>query len=492
MRQLVWIVCLGIALVAPASAQAQVTAASGWIYSSQEVSETTVSCLASAPGGFFVGVGPQDFSFPPTPATQRILFVNENGDERVVADGFNALGDCLYDPSRDMLFATDNGGDFAFGRSESSATGDTVYGIRRATRRTETRPASDFELLPSGSIPFAANVIFDGAGDLLISSPAGPNRGSVIRVEIEGRKATGASEFIDGLDYVGGLVVDSDGSILVADADAATFQTIIRRYDIDGDKVERVFGPKDTYGSFELGITPTGELIATGGGSPAAVVRDDRLVRPLVEGLGDPEAFSNSLSIDPVSGRVSFLASTFTGAEIDRSIHNLVRIKEMEAGGQGPEENECLLEFYGVHFREPKLNQRIDIAECHDGDPTCDADGVVNDACIFPVGFCVDVEDTRYRSCSPIDIIDLHLEEKKPLGHLAEAVGRARNALPITGPTCFHSDGIRIRLKVKRSGERRARSKVVRMDVRADPPKQRIDNDEFRMRCLPPLPPLVF
>ncbi|MBC8292109.1 MAG: hypothetical protein H8E45_02975, partial [Proteobacteria bacterium] len=82
---------------------AQVSAQAGYIYDSQLLGDTTQGCVAAAPGGIFVAVGP---GF--TAGAQKLVFVTPSGAERVVATGFNSISDCVYDSAGDAPFLADN------------------------------------------------------------------------------------------------------------------------------------------------------------------------------------------------------------------------------------------------------------------------------------------------------------------------------------------------------------------------------------------------
>lgn len=480
MRKALAIVSMGLLATTAGQVEAEVDTAGGWIYEAQEISEFVDGCVAGAAGGTFVAVGPQNFSFPPPSGTRSILFVSETGTERVVATGLNSVSDCAYDRASDVLYVVDNGGEFP-----EAATGDTVLALPGVSTATGLN-AADFELLPAGSIADGSSITFDANGDLLVTTATGDGQGDVVRINTEG-EAMLSSLITDAFDFTGGITFDVDGSMLVADSDSVSFKSRIHRFDAAGNPIEVFSGPTAKHGSFDLAVTPDGKILATGSGTPLGLVRNrDRRVRRVVTGLGDPTAFSGSVDVDPRTGRATFAASTFSGAAIDRSLHKAVRVRHLEPGKlvPGDRRTECLLEFYGVTFEEPVLNQRMDLAECVDGDP-CDADGMVNDVCVFPVGFCASVKDSRYRRCAPLDITSVELLSSAT-PELVETVARANAELPLEGGRCFFSDGVAVPLKITKRGFRRAQTRPVRMRVLADPPSLRTDRDEMRLRCLPP------
>jgi hypothetical protein len=64
--------------------------------------------------------------------------------------------------------------------------------------------------------------------------------------------------------------------------------------------------------------------------------------------------------------------------------------------GGGPPRSDCYLEF-DVQARE--LSARI--AECTDGDPTCDLDGACDGGCRFGVAVCLNQHDPSLPNCTP-------------------------------------------------------------------------------------------
>jgi hypothetical protein len=482
MRKALAMFSVGLMAAAVSVAEAEVETSGGWIYESQVISDFADGCVAAGLGGTFVGVGPQNLSFPPPAGTRRILFVSESGAERVVATGLNSITDCVYDRATDTLFVVDNGGEF-----DGATTGDTVFAIASASTATD-QAAAGLELLAAGSIPAGASVTFDADGNLLVSTADGPGSGGVVHIDLQ--SGTLSSFISDAFDFTGGIAIDVDGSILVADADGTNFKSRICRFDADGNFLELFSGPTGKHGSLDLEVTADGKILATGSGTPIGLVRNrDGRVRKIATGLGDPEPFGGSVDTDPITGRATFLASSFSGAEGDRSLHHLIRVNELEPGAFIPlrDDTECLLEFYGVDFEPFELNQRVDIAECVDGDPSCDADGIVNDECVFPVGFCVGVKDNRYRRCAPLEVAEIELLSEGR-EELLEPLARAQAALPIEPGIgrCFVSEGVTVPLKITKRGIRRPQRLAVRMRVLAAPPSMRTDRDEMRLGCLPP------
>jgi len=137
----------------------------------------------------------------------------------VVATGFNSLGGFDVELNGNLL-VVDNGGELP-----GAVTGDTLYEIPNATRRTDAVTAAGHEVLPPGSIPNAQDVL--GIPEtVLVTDAAGPGAGRVLRVSEEGEVEVA----IAGLDYLGGLAFAPGGTIFVANVDAA-FVGAVRRYD---------------------------------------------------------------------------------------------------------------------------------------------------------------------------------------------------------------------------------------------------------------------
>ena len=140
----------------------------------------------------------------------------------VVATGFNSLGGFDVELNGNLL-VVDNGGELP-----GAVTGDTLYEIPNATRRTDAVTAAGHEVLPPGSIPNAQDVL--GIPEtVLVTDAGGPGAGRVLRVSEEGDVEVA----IAGLDFLGGLAFAPGGTIFVANVDAA-FVGAVRRYDYYG------------------------------------------------------------------------------------------------------------------------------------------------------------------------------------------------------------------------------------------------------------------
>lgn len=205
---------LALAFV-PGVSHAAVTAAPGWHVHAMPTPTTVQGGVVRAGQAVFVGQGPTY-----TAGAQSVIRL-VGGVPTVVATGFNSLGGFALG-ANGTLYVVDNGLEAPPGAS----TGDTVYAIPDALTRTTPVTALGAEVLPAGSIPFAADVAVDGT-DLLVSDGAGPGAGRVVRV-------TGgtATNLITGLDYAAGLTVTGT-ELLVGNVDG-TFVGSLREYTTAG------------------------------------------------------------------------------------------------------------------------------------------------------------------------------------------------------------------------------------------------------------------
>jgi len=167
--------------IAATAASAVVTPPAGYIYTTELLSNLTQGCVAAGPGGTFVGIGP---SF--TANAEAVVLAKESGELHLVAMGFNSISDCAYDRATDTLYVTDNATNADLGittmfGNTGAQTGDTVYAVPSASSAAG-RNASDLELLPAGSVPFAANVTLDPSGNLLVANAVGGGSGTVLKI----------------------------------------------------------------------------------------------------------------------------------------------------------------------------------------------------------------------------------------------------------------------------------------------------------------------
>lgn len=458
---------LAVALGA-SHAAAQVVADTGYIYSSLLLSDLTQSCVQTAPNGTFVGRGP---GF--TGAGQSVVLVSEDGTENVVATGFNSIGDCEYDAVTDTLYVSDNALE-----ASGSATGDTVFAIgAAATAPAET--ALGNELIPAGSLAFAQSLALDAGGTIHVSNAAGSNNGSVQRI-------TGGSlvpVVASGLDFVSGITFDTTGELLVAET-LDTFDVQVARYSDAGAFVELVAGPGFGFGTYDINLNVDGEYLVTGAFAGDIVSMDATgATTPFAGGL----TFATGVDVDAFTGRVTVLSSTFVPTDEDRSLHRFVA-KDRLVPGTGSTKTECTSEVYGLELVPAKPGKPAKHAICVDGEP-CDADGVANDVCTFPVGFCVSVSDPRFTDCTPSGMTGFSLVKSKPeSAALSALTATVDAAAPLTAESCFFSDGVQVPVKITGGGTKKdgkGKFKVQALGGGTKPPK---DTDSVKLVCRPPSP----
>lgn len=459
---------LGALVVAAlaAGAEAAVSAPAGYIYSTQLLSNLTQGCVAAAPGGTFVGIGA---SFVANAGS--IVLARESGDLRLVASGFNAISDCAYDAANDVLYVTDNAanGDFGLGGPFAAQSGDTVFAIPSASTASGLS-APDLELLPANSLPFAASVSVDASGNVFVSSSVGGDGGGVTKI-VSGTP----SPFTGGMDFASGLAFNpTNGNLFVAES-LDSFDVQIRQFTSAGAPVmpDPFAGPAFGFGSYDAAFNSDGRLLVTGafGGDIVAFDPADASSAPFISGL----TFATGITVDPRTHRVQVLSSTFTNAAEDKSLHRFTPIDQLVAGG-GSAATDCLQEAYGLQLTDG-------VAECTDGD-ACDADGAVNDGCVFTLGFCLNVADPDLAACSNANpITSLTIAAKPASAALATAGAQINAGLPLSGTTCGFSDGYYVPLKITGAGVRKdGKAKVKVTAIAADGRK---DSDSYKFVCHP-------
>lgn len=459
-----------------AAARAETVPAPGYIYSRELLSEMTEGCIEQVVDGVFVGVGPM-LSFPAAGATRDILFVAQDGSVRTVATGFNAISDCVYDVDTDTLYVTDSGAEFA-----GAATGDTVFAIPASG---SDQPIAGLELLPSGTFPYAYSIDILGDG-LLVSDAEGGGLGRVLEIDLSGVTPS-VSTFASGFDYTGGLCVNSS-DVFVAEALQPNFDSAIYRYSSTGSFTSTVSGPTFEHGSNDLAVASDGRLLVTGGSTivavdPLGVTVPTPLVTGLIGGGAFP-AFGGGLSVDPFSGRIAFLASSFTGADDDKSIHRLVPIDRLVAGG-GSDTTDCAVEFYGLELVPTAPGRPARSAICVDG-ASCDADGEADGKCRFPLGLCLKVSDPRLPECTPSGVPGIELVSVKPETlDLSGLVAAANAVLPADESTCVFGEGVDVEVRTLSNGATRAGKARIRLSTTADNENPRKDRDVAKLVCEP-------
>jgi len=467
-----FIIC-GAALL-PLSAGATVTPPAGYIYDTLQLSSVTQSCVAAGPGGTFVGVG-RGF----TANDQAVVFVKESGDARLVALGFSSIGDCAYDAAHDILYVTDNANnadlDLTVGAlgNTGAQSGDTIFAVASASTASALS-AADLELLPANSIAAASSVAVDASGNVLVTDAAGSGNGTVVKIDVGGPSM---AIFAPGFDFTGGVAINpANGNVFVAES-RVTFDVQISQFTAAGAPVlpTPFAGPSFDFGSYDLAFNSDGSLLATGafGGDIVAFNTGTGMSSPFIGGLN----FATGITVDPFTQRIEVLSSTFTGGAEDRSIHRFTPVSRLLAG-DGAASKECIHELYGVALVTPDAKEAV----CVDG-AACDADGKINDRCLFPVGFCFNVTDPALPDCSTASpVVNVSLASTPTSVAVQTAAAAVGNALPLTGPSCFFSDGLIVPVKVTSSGKKAGKGKV---KVAAQTEDGRKDSDTFKLVCQP-------
>lgn len=452
-------------LMIATAAAAVVAPPAGYIYSTQLLANTTQSCVAAGPGGTFVAIGPTLKA-----NAQSVVLAKESGEVRLVASGFNSVGDCAYDADTDTLYVTDNADDGDFGTTGIALSGDTVFSIPSASTASGLS-APGLELLPPNSIPAAASVTVDGNGDVFVADSAGPvDLGSVIKI-VSGIPSTFQSNY----DYAAGLAINpANGNVFVAET-LGTFDAQILQYTAAGAAVPPVpfAGPSFTLGSYDLAFNSDGRLLVTGAfaGDVLSFNPSDATSLPFVSGL----TFASGVTVDPFTHRVQILSGTFPISDENKSLHRFTPVGELFEGGGSPE-SDCLHEAYGL--------QVVDgTATCVDG-TACDSDGITNDACVFPVGFCLNVSDPDLADCATAsNIVEAAISAKPASAAIAAVKTQVSDALPLTGSSCFFSDGVYVPVTITGSGAKKDGKAKVKVKVEAADGRK--DSDNLKLVCQP-------
>jgi hypothetical protein len=265
---------------AAAPARAAVTAAAGWAVRSIPTPALVGGGVVRLGERIFVGQGPTFVA-----GAQSVLRLVEGGASTTIATGFNSLGGFDLAPD-DTLWLVDNGLE-----ATGATSGDTVYAVSDASARTAAAPAASAEVLPSGSLGAAYDVLV-APGGVLVSEAIGPGAGRVVRLA-----AGGFTELVTGLDYAAGLALDGD-RLLVGNL-SGTFVGSIRRYDLAG--VAQGNLVDGLSGNYAHVVDGDGNVLVTGGfaddfSSTVVAVDAAGMVQERARGF----AFSGELFWDPV------------------------------------------------------------------------------------------------------------------------------------------------------------------------------------------------
>jgi hypothetical protein len=411
-----------------------------------------------------------------------VVLVTEAGVKRTVLRGLSAIGDCAYDATADVLYVSDHGLEIP-----GATTGDTVFAVPGASTAVDLS-AAGFSLTRPGNIPGASNVALDINGDIFVSDVSASGSGRIRLI----RKTTGLlSDFQTGLNLVGGLAWDvSADSVFARDLFVAqsldTQLGQINRYNENGAPLGSVTSPSDAVGTADLALTPDGTLLATGvaAGPVMEINPATGAAAPLISGF----AYASSIDVDPFTGRIALVSTAATGTGEDTRLHFFVPIERLAHGRLRKESDrrECLLELYGVDVVETKRGRPIARSVCVDG-AACDADRSVDGACTFPLGVCVNVRDERVPNCAfdstTLFEVKKAVPESETLSEFATALGAA---LPVRGPRCFFSEGVRVSLRATRRGVLKSGKQTVKLKTKGDAPVERSDVDNAKLICEPP------
>ena len=245
----VWSAMLALCVVAGGAGvgRAAVTAAPGWAVRTIPTPGVVQGAVVRRGDDIFVGQGP---TF--TAGAESVIRFSEGGSATSVATGFNALGG--FDLSVDgTLYLVDNGLE-----ATGATSGDTLYAVPQALTRTTAVPAASAEVLPSGSIDSAQDVLVTADG-VLVSDAAGPGAGRVVRVV-----GSDFSNLITGLDFTAGLALNGStllvGNVIFV---GATPKGSIRKFGLDGTAAGTLVDGLS--GNYSHVVDGAGDVLVTGG-----------------------------------------------------------------------------------------------------------------------------------------------------------------------------------------------------------------------------------
>jgi len=271
-------------LAVPA-ARAAVVAAPGYAVHTIATPGTVEGGVVRQGDTILVGQGP---GF--TAGAQSVVRLDAGGPT-TVATGFNSLGGFDLAPDG-TLYVVDNC--FTGDGCGTTVTGDTVYAIPDALTRTTAVTAAGQEVVPAGTIPFAADVFVAPGGALLVSDAVGNGAGRVVKV-VPGM----ATNLISGLDLVGGVTRATDGTLRIVDAvlnpDFSTTGKVFE-YKLDGTPLGTLVS--GLAGGFAAATDSAGNVLVSGisasGSSKVIAVAPDGSVSDRATGF----AFSGDIFFD--------------------------------------------------------------------------------------------------------------------------------------------------------------------------------------------------
>ena len=103
---------------------------------------------------------------------------------------------------------------------------------------------------------------------------------------------------------------------------------------------------------------------------------------------------------------------------------------------------------------------------------------------MFPVGFCLNVDDPDLTACdNSSNITDVSITAKPPSAAIAAAAAQVDSALPLTGSSCFFSDGYYVPVKITGSGAKKDGKGKLKVKVTAADGRK--DSDSMKLVCHP-------
>lgn len=249
-------------------------------------------------------------SFGSNGATIRVIHPDDSFGTNlpVVGDdpGNFFVGGMTYDPIDNRLLITDNTSD---GR---------IYSV----------DALGVQQTIAMGIPAIAGVAVRSTGEIFVSTALGNNMGQVLQVDRQNGNTTVVAS---GLDFGAGLALDTNGDLLVQEADSSDFSGRVHRLPITENGANLIFGSlslliDDMQSSAGLVVDSEGDIFSSGSGGLFSI-----LGTPLTElsfsNNGSPTQFATALAFDagsqpfepfagPDAGRLALMADfSFGGAD---------------------------------------------------------------------------------------------------------------------------------------------------------------------------------